>query len=77
MGFEPMSAAVKGQCVKPLHQRAVKENKRHFPCEGVEPSLKIFTELFIYLKWTAVSLLLNKHYGAGDENRTHAVSLEG
>ena len=23
-GFEPMNAAVKGQCVKPLHQRAKK-----------------------------------------------------
>jgi hypothetical protein len=22
MGFEPMNAAVKGRCVKPLHQRA-------------------------------------------------------
>jgi hypothetical protein len=27
MGFEPMNAAVKGQCVKPLHQRAKKNNK--------------------------------------------------
>ena len=41
MGFEPMNAAVKGQCVKPLHQRAIKENKRHFPIfEGLEPSQK-------------------------------------
>ena len=29
MGFEPMSAAVKGQCVKPLHQLAIIENKGH------------------------------------------------
>ena len=32
MGFEPMNAAVKGQCVKPLHQLAVMA-----PDTGLEP----------------------------------------
>ena len=34
MGFEPMNAAVKGQCVKPLHQLA----KRMAPQVGLEPT---------------------------------------
>ena len=33
MGFEPMSAAVKGRCVKPLHQQA----KKMAPQLGLEP----------------------------------------
>ena len=32
-GFEPMNAAVKGQCVKPLHQRA----KKMVGLGGLEP----------------------------------------
>ena len=34
MGFEPMNAAVKGQCVKPLHQLAKKMERMM----GIEPT---------------------------------------
>lgn len=34
MGFEPMNAAVKGQCVKPLHQ----PTKYMAPQAGLEPA---------------------------------------
>ena len=43
------------------------KNKRHFPIlEGFEPSQKNLQFSFFNLNWTAVSLLLNKHYGAED-----------
>ena len=67
-GFEPVNVCVKGICVNRFTNPPFKKNKRH----------KIFQKIAVLVIFNLLlAPYLNKHYGAGDENRTHAVSLEG